>query len=230
LNNEFQEQETESPETEEEPLNDQETLAEFGILEDEDLEEILSEDYNPIIKVNHGAARILAIWGEINSHASRQYVESLLGLAMQDPCSPIEVWINSPGGNLIDALAVYDVMQYIPCPIHTVGIGMVMSAAVLLVAAGERGFRSALPNTRFMVHQVRYSSGGSTTDMATIQEEALAMQKVYANTLASHSRIPEGIVKKILAENKDHYLVPEQAVKYGFIDRIKEYAKSDSLS
>jgi len=204
------------------------TLEELGV-EEEDIEidDFLKEEQRVYSKLATSQTRLIAMWGEIDSESSRMYVESLIGMAMQDPCAPIEIWVNSPGGNLIDALAIYDVMRYIPCPVYTVGIGMVMSAAVMLVAAGTDGCRSSLPNTRFMMHQVRYGGAGSTTDMATIQEEAISMQKIYTNILAEHSKIPVGTIGKILASNKDHYLIPEQAVKYGFIDYVREYTNKE---
>ena len=168
-----------------------------------------------------GLPRIVTLWGKIGPEMSRHTIQYILELTAEDPTSPIEMWINSTGGDYVEATAIYDIMQYVPCPIHTIAIGEAMSAATLLLAAGEPGCRSIFPHTRLMIHQLSYSYSGTLTDMNNMQKEVNTMQGMMAKMMAKHTKMTAKQVQKVFEANLDEYLSPKQTVEKGFTDFIR---------
>jgi len=172
--------------------------------------------------------RKMTIWDKIDSDVSRSAIQFLIQLATEDPTAPIEIWINSPGGAFLETVAIYDILQYIPCPIYTIGIGEIASAATLLLAAGDEGHRSIFPNTRFMMHQLAYKSNGTVTDMELLQREVKQMQDLFANLISRHTHMTIEQIKEIFRTNKDKYLSPNEVLERGFADYIRGCHESSS--
>jgi ATP-dependent Clp protease, protease subunit len=159
--------------------------------------------------------------GAIDTDSANIIIAQLLYLEAEDPDKEINLYINSPGGMVTAGLAVYDTMQYIRAPITTICLGMAMSFGALLLAAGKKGKRYALPNARVMIHQpLIYGEGisGQVTDIAIEAKELEQTKKRLTDILAKHTGKP---VEKVLADcERNHYLSAEEAKAYGIVDEI----------
>ena len=143
---------------------------------------------------------------------------TLLYLNAQDPNKDIKMYINSPGGSGTAMLAVYDTMQYVKCDVQTICIGQAASAAAIILAAGTKGKRSALPNAEIMIHQPLGGAVGQATDVQIRAEQLLKTKQRINQILAKHTGQP---MKKIAKDtDRDFYMSPEEALAYGLIDRI----------
>ena len=162
--------------------------------------------------------RIIFLAGQINDASANSVIAQMLFLASKDSKKNIKLYINSPGGSVTAALAIYDTMQYIDCPISTVCVGLAASGAAILLGAGSKGKRFALPNSEIMLHQV---AGQLSGDAALIEITANQIIKIKARLnkiLAKHTGKP---LKKVQADtDRDFYLCPEEAKKYGLIDEV----------
>lgn len=170
------------------------------------------------IEIPEPMERKISLWDDINAKTSENIVRSLIGFAVEDTESPVELWINSPGGDLNHALAMYDIMQAMPYPIHTIGIGMVASCAVLILAAGTEGHRGILPNTRCMLHQVLYEGKGPLIEMEQIHKEAKMLQKKFCQLLSKHSKQDASYYQNMFGPNTDTYLSVNKSLKIGLAD------------
>ena len=172
--------------------------------------------------------RIIFLGTEVDEHTANLIVAQLLWLESQDPDKPISMYINSPGGIVTDGLAIYDTMQYIRCPVSTICIGQACSMGAVLLAAGSKGHRQALPNARMMIHQ---PLGGAYGQASDIEIQALEVSKIKTtlNTiLAKHTEQP---LKKIEKDvDRDHYLSAAEAKEYGIIDKVVATHKTSSSS
>jgi ATP-dependent Clp protease, protease subunit len=159
--------------------------------------------------------------GAINTESANALIAQLLYLDAEDPDKEINLYINSPGGMVTAGLAVYDTMQYIKAPITTICLGMAMSFGALLLAAGTKGKRYALANSRIMIHQpLIYGEGisGQVTDITIEAKELELTKQRLTQILAKHSGQP---VEKVLADcERNHYLSAEEAKAYGLIDDV----------
>ena len=170
--------------------------------------------------------RKLTLFCSINREVSEEVIQNLISMSMDNPIQPIEIWINSPGGCLQSALAIYDIFNYVPCPIHTVGIGDCSSAAALLLAAGEPGARSIFPNTRLTLHAPRFGSQGTTNDIEIALSEAREYQSIYSSLLIKHTNITEKYLKSIISGNKDFNFRADKIIDLGIADYIKQPIQS----
>ena len=162
--------------------------------------------------------RIVFIGTEITDHVANVVVAQLLYLRMEDPKKDIQLYINSPGGYISAGLAIYDTMQYLPCNITTYCVGLAASMAALLLAAGTKGKRFALPNSRIMTHQPLGEIGGSAANMQIQAREILHAKKRLAEIL---SHCTGQSVAKVMADSeRDFYMSAEEAVAYGLIDEV----------
>lgn len=159
--------------------------------------------------------------GAITTEIADLVIAQLLYLESEDPNKDIYLYINSPGGMVTAGLAVYDTMQYISCPITTVCVGMAMSFGALLLAAGTKGKRFALPHARIMIHQpLIYGEGlsGSATDIDIETKELLHTKQKLIEILAKHTGQP---VEKIRQDTeRNYYMSAEEAKNYGIIDEV----------
>ena len=131
---------------------------------------------------------------------------------------PISLYINSPGGLITAGLAIYDVMQYIKAPVHTICVGQASSMAAWLLAAGAKGSRYALPNAKIMIHQPIGGTQGQASDVEIQAREMLKIKQRMCEILARHTGKPIDQVSKDV--DRDYYLDPQEAIQYGIIDAI----------
>jgi len=145
-------------------------------------------------------------------------VAQLLFLESEDPDKDIHLYINSPGGSVSAGLAIYDTMQYIRPDVSTICVGMAASMASILLAAGAKGKRFALPHSRVMIHQPLGGAQGQATDIEIHAREILRVREEMNQILAAHTgKDPETI---ILDTERDHYLTADEALSYGLIDQV----------
>jgi len=157
---------------------------------------------------------------QVNSQVSSSIVAQLLFLESQDSKSPIYLYINSPRGSVHDGLAIYDTMKFIKSPIRTVCMGMAASMGAFLLNGGDKGFRFALPNARIMIHQPLGGTQGQATDIAIHAEEILGVRRRLNSIMAANSGRTIQEVER--AVERDNYMSPEDAIKFGLIDAIME--------
>ncbi|NGX63944.1 MAG: ATP-dependent Clp protease proteolytic subunit [Candidatus Anoxychlamydiales bacterium] len=162
--------------------------------------------------------RIIFIGTEINDQVANVVIAQLLFLKMEDAKKDISLYINSPGGHITSGLAIYDTMHFLGCDINTYCIGLAASMGALLLTAGTKGKRYALPNSRIMLHQPYGGIGGAAEDIKLQANEILHLKKVLANILSEKTGQK---IEKILEEcERDFYMSAEDALNYGLIDKI----------
>lgn len=168
--------------------------------------------------------RIVFLGGPIVDPLANSIIAQLLYLASKDPTKDIQLYINSPGGVLTAALAIYDTMQYIKCPVSTVCIGLAASGAAVLLAAGEKGKRYALPNAEIMLHQVAVSGvSGEAVEVEIAAKQILKLKERVNRILAKHTGQPLEKIEK--DTDRDFYLSAEEAKEYGLIDEVVRQQK-----
>ncbi len=162
--------------------------------------------------------RIIFLGWPIDDNLASVVVAQLLFLESEDPDKDVFLYINSPGGLVHSGLAIYDTMQYVKCPISTICIGQAASMAALLLAAGTRGKRFALPHARFLLHQPLGSFSGQAADVDIRAREILYLKDQITNLFALHTgRTAEQIARD---SDRDFFLGPQQAREYGLIDDV----------
>jgi ATP-dependent Clp protease protease subunit len=162
--------------------------------------------------------RIVFISGEVNDEMANAVCAQLLFLQSQDPKKEISVYINSPGGSVTAGLAIYDTMQFVKCPVATYCIGQAASMGAVLLTAGAKGKRHALPNARIMIHQPWGGAEGKASDIEITAREILRLKDVLNGILAKHSgRSLENVVADT---DRDHFMSAEEAVAWGLIDKV----------
>ncbi|HEY4964435.1 MAG TPA: ATP-dependent Clp protease proteolytic subunit [Candidatus Saccharimonadales bacterium] len=162
--------------------------------------------------------RIIFLGQDVNEASANIVVAQLLFLQAEDPKKDIKFYINSPGGSVYDALAIYDTMQYLSNDIMTVGIGVQASAAAFLLSSGAKGKRHALQNSTIMIHQPSSGTRGKVTDQEIDLKESLRIKKLLESIMAKNTgQTPERIHEDL---ERDKWLTAPEAVKYGIIDSI----------
>jgi ATP-dependent Clp protease protease subunit len=162
--------------------------------------------------------RIIFLRHSIDDEVSNVVIAQILFLAAKDPSKDIKLYINSPGGAVTAGFAIYDTIRYVKCDVSTICIGQAASMAALLLAAGTRGKRSALPNSRILIHQVFGGAQGQAIDVKIQTDELLRVRDQINRVLAEHTG---QTVKKIGKDTeRDYYMTAEEALAYGLIDRI----------
>ncbi len=167
--------------------------------------------------------RIIFIGGPINDQMANLVVAQLIYLESEDPDKDISVYINSPGGVIYSGLAIYDAMQYVKPPVSTICVGFAASMGALLLTAGAKGKRYALPNSRVMIHQPLGGAEGQATDIEIQAREILRLREVTNGILAHHTGQPmEKIVHDV---DRNFWMSAQEAVEYGIIDEIIDHHK-----
>jgi ATP-dependent Clp protease, protease subunit len=162
--------------------------------------------------------RIIFLGSEINDDATNIIIAQMLFLESEDPEKEITLYINSAGGSITAGLAIYDTMQYVRCPVATVCLGMAASMAAWLLAAGAKGLRKTLPNSRIMIHQPLGGVRGQASDIEIHAKEILFLRQRMNEIMAKHTG---QTVEKIKADTeRDNYLSAEDAVAYGIVDAV----------
>ena len=162
--------------------------------------------------------RIIFLGEAIDDHVAHLVIDQLLFLETEDPKKDIKLYINSPGGSVTAAMAIYDTMQYVKPDVATVCIGQAASAAAVLLSAGAAGKRMSLPNARVMIHQVMGGVEGQARDVEIQTKEMLRIKNQINAILVKHTG---QTVKKIETDtDRDFFMVPEEAKTYGLIDKV----------
>ena len=162
--------------------------------------------------------RIVFISGEVHDDMANAIVAQLLFLQSQDPKKQINVYINSPGGSVTAGLAIYDTMQFVKCPIATYCIGQDASMGAVLLTAGTKGLRHALPNARIMIHQPSGGAEGKATDIEITAKEILRLKEVLNGILAKHSG--KKMADVVNDTERDYFMSAEEAKEWGLIDKV----------
>ena len=162
--------------------------------------------------------RIVFISGEVNDEMANAICAQLLFLQSQDAKKEISVYVNSPGGSVTAGLAIYDTMQFVKCPVATYCIGQAASMGAILLTAGAKGRRFALPNARIMIHQPWGGAEGKASDIEITAMEILRLKEKLNEILAKHSgRKMADVVKDT---DRDHFMSAEEAKAWGLIDEV----------
>ena len=162
--------------------------------------------------------RIIFLGGEVNDVMASVIIAQLLFLQMQDPKKDINIYINSPGGSVTAGLAIYDTMQFLTCDVCTYSIGLVASMGAVLLAAGTKGKRYALPNSDIMIHQVSGGARGTASDVERTVEYMFNLKKRLNRILAHHTgKSVEQIERDA---DRDNYMSAAQAAEYGLVDKV----------
>src|SRR5262245_6593749 len=162
--------------------------------------------------------RIVFLQGEVNDDSSNLVVAQMLFLHFDQPKADIHLYINSPGGSVTAGLGIYDTMQYVGCDVATYCIGQAASMGAVLLAAGAKNKRNALPNSRIMIHQPLGGTRGSTTEILIRLKENLRIKKVLNEILTKHSgRSLEQIEKET---DRDYFMSATEAKEYGLVDNV----------
>jgi ATP-dependent Clp protease protease subunit len=162
--------------------------------------------------------RIVFIGSPIDDYIANLVIAQLLFLQSEDSERDIHIYINSPGGSVSSGLAIYDTMQYVKCDIATYCIGMAASMGALLLSAGTKGKRYALPHSRIMIHQPMGGFYGQATDVEIHAREILKMKENLNRILAYHTGQP---IEKIQADTeRDFFMSAEEALNYGIVDSV----------
>jgi ATP-dependent Clp protease protease subunit len=162
--------------------------------------------------------RIIFLGTSVNDDIASLVIAQMLFLEAEDPDKDITFYVNSPGGGVTAGLAIYDTMQYVRCDIATLCMGQAASMGALLLTAGTKGKRYALPNSRILIHQPMGGFQGQATDIDIHAQEILRMREDLNRILASHSG--QNIRKIRKDTDRDYFMSAEEAKKYGIIDKV----------
>tara|TARA_R110002096_G_scaffold40688_3_gene110344 strand:+ start:4328 stop:5002 length:675 start_codon:yes stop_codon:yes gene_type:complete len=164
--------------------------------------------------------RIIFIGEGISDPLANYVIAQMLYLQMQDPKKDINIYINSPGGSVTAGLAIYDTMQFVTCDVNTYCMGMAASMGAVLLTAGTKGKRYALPNSHIMIHQVSGGAQGTASDVERTVEFMYSLKSKLNEILASHTgKTVEEIAKD---SDRDNYMSAASAAEYGLIDKVLE--------
>jgi ATP-dependent Clp protease protease subunit len=170
--------------------------------------------------------RIVFLGSAVDDDVANIVIAQFLFLESEDPEKDIQLYVNSPGGVVTAGLAIYDTMQYVRCPVSTICIGQAASMGAVLLGAGQKGRRFALPNARIMIHQPLGGARGQATDIEIQAREIRHMKEVLIDILVrSTSKTKEDISRDI---ERDFYMGPGQAKEYGLIDEIFDPKKKEA--
>ncbi len=164
--------------------------------------------------------RIVFIGRPIDDEIANLVVAQLVHLESEDPDKDVSVYVNSYGGSVTAALAIYDTMQYVPCEVQTICYGMAMSAGSLILAGGTPGKRLTLPNSRILIHQPSSGFQGQSTDIEIHAREVLELRRLLEEIYAKHTNRTTDEVHEDM--ERDRFFGAAEAVEYGLVDRIVE--------
>ena len=170
--------------------------------------------------------RIIFLTGPVEDGMSALICSQLLFLESENPKKEIAMYINSPGGVVTSGLAIYDTMQYIRSPVSTVCIGQAASMGSLLLTAGEKGKRFALPNSRIMVHQPSGGYSGKAQDIRRHAEDIIKTKRRLNEIYAKHTGQPIEVVEETL--DRDHFMTAEEARDWGIVDHVWEKREAEA--
>jgi ATP-dependent Clp protease protease subunit len=164
--------------------------------------------------------RIIFLGGAIDDETANTIIAQLLFLAQQNEKEDIKLYINSPGGSVTAALAIYDTMQFVKPAVQTICLGMAASAAALLLSAGKKGKRFVLPNAEVMIHQVLGGTSGQATEIDIHARHILKTRDRLNTILAKHTG--QKLTKTAQDTERDYFMSATESVKYGIVDKVIE--------
>lgn len=162
--------------------------------------------------------RLIFLVGPVNDHSANLIVAQLLFLESENPDKDLSLYINSPGGSVYAGMAIYDTMQFVKPEVSTLCTGMAASMGAFLLAAGKKGKRYALPNSRIMIHQPSGGAQGQASDIAIQAQEILSLRERLNGILASNTG--QSIEQIALDTERDRFMAADEAVSYGLIDKV----------
>ena len=162
--------------------------------------------------------RIIFLAGPVSDSLANSVIAQILFLTSEDPKKEIRLYINSPGGSVTAGLAIYDTMQYVKCPVSTFCIGMAASMAAVLLLAGTKGKRFALPNSEILLHQVAGGVSGQAVEIEITAKQIVKIKDKINRIVSKHTG--QSLKKVEKDADRDFYLTPEEAKNYGIIDGI----------
>src|SRR5271157_4602494 len=171
--------------------------------------------------------RIVFVGSEIDDQSANIIVAQLLYLSNQDREAPIQMYINSPGGVIYSGMAIYDTMQMIPNPISTLAVGVTASFGTVLLTAGSKGQRYALPNSTIHIHQPLGGAQGQATEIEIQAKEILRLKARLNEIMSAHTGQPLDVI--VRDTQRDFYMNAEQAVQYGLVDHVMEIPEIKKL-
>ena len=169
--------------------------------------------------------RVIFLTGPVEDYGANLIVAQMLYLEAENPDKDIHLYINSPGGSVTAGLSIYDTMQFIKPDVSTLCIGQAASMGAVLLSGGAKGKRQALPNSRVMIHQVLGGFQGQASDIEIHTQEILSIKKKLNEILANHSG--QKVDKIAKDSDRDNFMSPDQAVKYGLIDAVVDTRNKD---
>jgi ATP-dependent Clp protease protease subunit len=193
------------------PPNSDQAYRDYAQRREMTLEERLAEE------------RVVFLWGEINPGSAGGLIMRLLELQAKYPGRDVNLYINSPGGSVDDTLAIYDTMQYLSNDVATYCVGQAASGAAMILAAGTKGKRYALPHSKVMIHQPWGGVSGQAADIVIQAEEILKAKRLLNELLAKHTGRSVELIEQ--ETERDRYLTPVEAKDYGIVDEILEAAR-----
>jgi ATP-dependent Clp protease protease subunit len=164
------------------------------------------------------AERIIFLGTPVDDQIANLVMAQLIHLESEDPDKDISIYINSPGGSVYAGLAIYDTMQYVKPDINTICIGIAMSMGSLLLAGGAKGKRSALPNSKILIHQVSGGFQGQGTDIEIQAREVISLKRKLEEIYALHTERDKDDISRDM--ERDFFMTPEEARDYGIIDNV----------
>ncbi|MBX9743391.1 MAG: ATP-dependent Clp protease proteolytic subunit [Chthoniobacterales bacterium] len=167
--------------------------------------------------------RIIFIGTAVDDHIANLVIAQMLFLQMEDPKKDIHLYINSPGGSVTAGLAIYDTMQFVTCDVNTYCMGMAASMGAVLLCAGTKGKRFALPNSDIMIHQVSGGAKGTASDVERSVEYMYKLKRRLNNIIAHHTGKSAKEIER--DADRDYYMVAEEACKYGLVDEVVKSRK-----
>jgi ATP-dependent Clp protease protease subunit len=162
--------------------------------------------------------RIIFLGTPIDDNVANLVIAQMLYLQMEEPKKDIHLYINSPGGIVTGGMAIYDTMNFLQCDVVTYCIGMAASMSTVLLAAGTKGKRFALPNSRVMIHQPSGGAGGQATDIAIAAKEILRWRRTINEIISKHTGKTVAQVEK--DSDRDYYMSAPEAKEYGIVDHV----------
>jgi ATP-dependent Clp protease, protease subunit len=165
------------------------------------------------------STRMVLLHGEVTEHVTAQVIGQLLHLA-NVAHTPIYLVVSTYGGAMDEMFSLYDTIKFLPCPVHTVALGKVMSAGVLLLASGVKGKRLIGSSARIMMHPMSGGLLGNVFEMENQTKEAKRMQELMITSLVKETKMTREQINKVMNPMLDYYVVPKDAVKFGIVDKI----------
>ena len=166
--------------------------------------------------------RIIYLSGEVNEHSIAQVIAGIVILANQDAYAPITLLVSTYGGSVDEMFSLYDVIKHVSCPIHTVGLGKIMSAGVLILASGKKGCRTIGQSARVMIHSITAGSEGTPFQLKNDLRETERQQKLMEDMLLRETKLTRAKLSQIMKTGFDSYLTAQEALKLGIVDAIIE--------